>query len=543
MADERTKLYCSRCLTSFTADVDECTNLACRRARPEGGWGQILDGGDIFDRTYRIHRLLAMGGGGITYLARELSDQDEEVGGLLAIKVLFAHRTQGSYLRRLATEAQILQELNHPHIVEYRGFVHRAGHAPYLVTRFEPGGSLLDHVRRVGTLPVRRAAAIGAQICAALEKGHESGVIHRDLKPENVLLTAEVTAEEDPTVRVVDFGIAKVSSSLHSNLTRAGAFVGTPHFASPEQFIGARIDPAADVYSVGAMLHFCMMGRHIVQFADRLAPEDGYDLLISSLPPSINRPSDPPADVERMNRILAVVMAPAPADRCSARQLRESLETLLRDEDPVLPAHTTAAQGDVPGPALPSTEPAPTLPTTSGSPTAQDTTSEAPAPNLTGSSNTYTEDTSGGTGRGCVVGLFLLGMPAGVLLLVLLFLWMNPGLLGSGSDGGEVLSPIDTNIPALTGRETDTDARRDYKRIHDSLENLKPYLQETCKLPAGTSIQIEVALSAAAAGLSNVEKARVQRGEDIPCVRQQLERAQVNRARSGPVRMPKVLEW
>lgn len=75
-----------------------------------------------------------MGGAGITYLAREIDEQGEDIEPRLALKVLFSNRQQGSYLRRLATEAQILQEMQHEHTAEYRGFVHRAGHAPYLLS-------------------------------------------------------------------------------------------------------------------------------------------------------------------------------------------------------------------------------------------------------------------------------------------------------------------------------------------------------------------------------------------------------------------------
>ena len=125
-APERTR-YCSRCLTTFPSDAQRCPNLACRAARPAAGWGELLDEGAILDRTYRIHARLAIGGAGVTYLAGELGpDGTAEVGPRVAIKVLYQQRDQGTYLRRLSTEAQILQGLNHPQIVECRGFVHRA---------------------------------------------------------------------------------------------------------------------------------------------------------------------------------------------------------------------------------------------------------------------------------------------------------------------------------------------------------------------------------------------------------------------------------
>ncbi|MEC8425757.1 MAG: serine/threonine-protein kinase, partial [Myxococcota bacterium] len=243
--------YCSRCLTTFPGDPQQCSNLACRRKRPAAGWGRIYSAGEVFDRTYRIHRMLAVGGAGVTYIARELDADEMETGPRLALKILLAARDQGPYVRRLATEAQIIQELDHPNIVQYLGFVHRSGHSPYLITRFEAGGSLLDHMQRVGTLSVKQAAVIGRQICRALEKGHERGIVHRDLKPENVLLSEPVAANEEPVIRVADFGIAKVTGSLGSGITRIGTFVGTPNYAAPEQFVGGAVSEMADVYSVG----------------------------------------------------------------------------------------------------------------------------------------------------------------------------------------------------------------------------------------------------------------------------------------------------
>ena len=82
--------------------------------------------GDILDRHYLVHKCVAIGGAGVTYLAQELDGEDSVTGDRLAIKVLYAQRDQGAYLQRLATEAQILLQLNHPHIVDIRGFVQRA---------------------------------------------------------------------------------------------------------------------------------------------------------------------------------------------------------------------------------------------------------------------------------------------------------------------------------------------------------------------------------------------------------------------------------
>jgi len=294
--------------------------------------------GDYFDRNYRIERRLAQGGAGITYVARALgAEGDEPIGPEVAIKVLLAARDHGPYVRRLNTEAQILQELHHPHIVQYLGFVHRPGTSPYLITAFERGGSLYDHLSRVGALPVRVAAEIGRQICWALEKAHERGIVHRDLKPENVFLAEQVLATQVPHCRVADFGIAKVTGSLHGNITRMGAFVGTPHFAAPEQFVGGQLTPATDVYALGAVLYFLMTGQHVVRFANALPPEDAVQLLLDSLPPKLTLPHEDPDDIGRMEQVLAVTMAVDSVKRCTVVELDGMLAAVAMGETVPVP--------------------------------------------------------------------------------------------------------------------------------------------------------------------------------------------------------------
>lgn len=320
--------YCADCLTTFQTKGEVCPNLSCGHPQPEVGWGQMYQPGDVIDRTYRVSRRLALGGAGITYLVRALGDDDEETGPWIALKLLFANRDSGAYLRRLATEAQILQTLHDPHIVEYLGFVHRTGQSPYLLTRFEEGGSLIDHMRRVGTMGVRETAAVAHQICLALHKGHAQGIIHRDLKPENLLLRSETPKGAVPQIRVADFGIAKVEGGIGGAMTRTGAFVGTPQYAAPEQFMGAPASDKADVYSLGAVMVFLMTGRPLVPKAHTMAAEDVYAALEALMPPGIQRQSDSPEDCEAMNHILGACMAMDPGHRCSVAEAGRMLAAL-----------------------------------------------------------------------------------------------------------------------------------------------------------------------------------------------------------------------
>ena len=319
--------YCSRCLTTFEGERDACPNLACQRNRPKLGWGLLLAKGDVLDRHYLVQKRVAIGGAGVTYLAQELDGEDCVTGDRLAIKVLYAQRDQGAYLQRLATEAQILLQLNHPHIVDIRGFVQRAGHSPYLVTRFEEGGSLLDHLSRSGTMPLNQVTAIGVNLCEALSQAHAQGVIHRELKPENILITHVPAKGEIPHLKLTDFGIAKVYGGLGTNLTRVGTFVGTPQFAAPEQFQGLPLTPAADVYSASAVLLFCVTLRPVLDQIDMGNPEKMLEGLLVGVPPLLE--GEHGQMLGGFNTFLQATMAFDPKDRVSIDQAAAMLSDLL----------------------------------------------------------------------------------------------------------------------------------------------------------------------------------------------------------------------
>jgi serine/threonine-protein kinase len=102
------------------------------------------------------------------------------------------------------------------------------------------------------TVPPDRAAAVGAQVAAALDYAHRRGIVHRDVKPDNVLF------DEDGNALITDFGIA--TARFHSRLTATGRAMGTPHYMSPEQAMGKLVDGRSDIYAVGVMLYEMLLG-------------------------------------------------------------------------------------------------------------------------------------------------------------------------------------------------------------------------------------------------------------------------------------------
>ncbi|MBN2800208.1 MAG: serine/threonine protein kinase [Deltaproteobacteria bacterium] len=321
--------YCARCLTTFNDDPERCTNLSCGKKRPKDGWGVLLGPGDLLDRRYRIIRALAVGGAGLTYLAREVGDDGEALPPDLAIKVLYTQRDAGPFLRRLSNEAQILQDLDHENIVKCRGFVHRTGHAPYLVTQFENGGNLAEHVEKVGTLPPKVAAGVIRQILRALDVAHQRAVIHRDMKPENVLLAEPVARDEEPAVRLTDFGIAKVFGGVGDRLTKMGSFVGTPEFAAPEQFEGMAPTPATDLFAVGGVLYYLLVGSSPVRFTHRLDIDHSFHELLQQIPPKLPKEVGADWEVQILQAVLDNLMAPEAGDRWTVLQTLARLDHLI----------------------------------------------------------------------------------------------------------------------------------------------------------------------------------------------------------------------
>src|SRR5258706_7353479 len=179
---------------------------------------------------YRVERLLAVGGMGEVYCAR-----DTTLGRDVAIKILPRHFTADpERLARFEREARMLASLNHPNIGAIYG-LEAATDVKALVLELVEGETLAERIQR-GRVPVTEALTIARQIADALDAAHEKGIVHRDLKPANIKITP------DGAVKVLDFGLAKAarpdSARLDLSESRVGTMLGTAAYMSPEQARG-----------------------------------------------------------------------------------------------------------------------------------------------------------------------------------------------------------------------------------------------------------------------------------------------------------------
>jgi Tol biopolymer transport system component len=218
----------------------------------------------------------------------------------VAIKVLpegFA--TNAERLARFHREAELLASLNHPHIAAIYGLEDGA-----LVMELVDGSTLADRLLH-GPIPVEEALAIAGQIAEALQAAHDKGIVHRDLKPSNIALTA------DNTVKVLDFGLAKLSQLDGSGaavsdasqsptitspamMTGAGVVLGTAAYMSPEQAKGRVVDKRADVWAFGCVLYEMLTGTRLFgsddvseTFALILTKEPDWSALPAAVTPAI----------------------------------------------------------------------------------------------------------------------------------------------------------------------------------------------------------------------------------------------------------------
>jgi serine/threonine-protein kinase len=203
--------------------------------------------------SYELVRRLGEGGMGEVYLARH-----QRLGREVALKVLRADMAKDpEMVRRFFNEARVVNEINHPHIVEVIDFAEEPGRA-YCVMELLKGVTLETILREEGSLSVARTCDIMAQVCEALAAAHKAGVVHRDVKPANIFLT-EREGRKD-FVKVLDFGVARVARADGSR-TMVGAVLGTPAYMSPEQAQGKVVDGRSDVYSAGAVMYELLSGR------------------------------------------------------------------------------------------------------------------------------------------------------------------------------------------------------------------------------------------------------------------------------------------
>jgi hypothetical protein len=240
---------------------------------------------------YVVGDEIGRGGWGSVFQAQHVA-----LGRNVAVKQLpRAFANDPSALDRFISEARIIGQLDHPHIMKVYDFVEHDG-TWLIVMELLSGGTLWEYFSAYGTR-ADQACGIALAMCSALEAAHDHGILHRDIKPENILFSSEGVA------RLGDFGIA-MEVDLDVRRTRAGEVIGTPTYMSPEQAWGHDLGPPSDIYSLGIVLYEQLAGR--VPFPEAKTPVESLIQHARDTPASLadTAPDVPAPIVEVVMRAL-----------------------------------------------------------------------------------------------------------------------------------------------------------------------------------------------------------------------------------------------
>ncbi len=211
----------------------------------------------LFDK-FKVIKLLGRGGMGSVYQVQHLHLRTE-----YALKCLNRQQQNDASWRRFENEARAANKLDHPNLIKVYDSGLLPDGQPYFVMDLVSGITLAEEMKKHGRLPVDVVLKLFVQVGFALAYAHEAGVIHRDVKPTNIMIITREDGTLSNTVKVVDFGIAKLTGQDEFNqqtLTRTGEIFGSPLYMSPEQCIGITVDHRSDLYSVGCVMYEALTG-------------------------------------------------------------------------------------------------------------------------------------------------------------------------------------------------------------------------------------------------------------------------------------------
>lgn len=266
--------------------------------------------GSTLGGKYRIEECLGQGGMGSVYRVTHLYLNKE-----FALKAVNNRVATDVAVQRFQQEAKMATLLDHPSLVKVHDFGVFDDATPYLVMDLIDGITFAELLKQNGPISIDDVPVLFSQVCFALLSAHECGIVHRDIKPGNIMLCTKVPKRAEGSVKIVDFGIAKLlfrEAGEIQALTKTGEIFGSPLYMSPEQCFGDVVDNRSDIYSLGCVLFEMLTGTPPYVGPTALNTMMLHD---AAKPPTLKEASlgkeFPPA----LERVVGKMLARLPADR------------------------------------------------------------------------------------------------------------------------------------------------------------------------------------------------------------------------------------
>ncbi|WP_299075075.1 protein kinase [uncultured Paraglaciecola sp.] len=200
---------------------------------------------------YEIKEMIGEGAMSKVYRA-----YDPEINRSLAFKVLKEdHCVDEEYLSRFLREAKAAGALSHSGIVTVFD-VGKLDNAPYIMMELLEGSDLGEVLKNNHKLTLKQTLIIALQLAKSLDYAHKTGIVHRDIKPDNIIVMPD-----GESIKVADFGIARMNENEEAQKTQVGSVLGTPRYMSPEQALGKAVDGRSDLFSVGSIMYEMLSGK------------------------------------------------------------------------------------------------------------------------------------------------------------------------------------------------------------------------------------------------------------------------------------------
>lgn len=289
--------------------------------------------GTTIDNRYRILEQVGAGGMGTVYKASLVGP----VSRIVALKLIDKNAVGDKDSReRFLREGKSLASLSHPNIVTFYHFGMWKDSRPYIAMELVQGRDLARILGEQTRLPWKQAIKIAIQCCSAMSFAHDNNIINRDLKPQNIMLLDSSSGE--PHVKVIDFGLCKLTNESVDKLTQTGIIIGSLYYMSPEQCQGSPSTKQSDVYSLGCILYELLTG------SQPLSDDTALGVLrkhVHELPARFAEVAPGIAFPRGLENCVFKAMAKLPIDRYqSMKELSDDLSLILNEKNNEISADT-----------------------------------------------------------------------------------------------------------------------------------------------------------------------------------------------------------